>query len=590
MSLLAPYFFGFETIIFLGGNHDKCFFRAKVARKGMDCNIRLKNIISFDLDFKQNVEEYRTEQREQLTEKFSNILKDTLLKHRVFPWMMVFSGNGLHLHFRLAKPYELTSIQNYRHMYNAMRCYLECISGLKFDPACSNPSRLMRLPFSTIRKDRDVQVPCVVLMHDREANFSPIFDGFRAMAEYKPSEEQKFVRDKQAIVSKLNLSKILNHFNYSKSESIKEIGAQIICSSPFKLDNNPSFYYDQQTKLFYDFSSGFGGDLFELIARLAKIDCKKDFANVIDLAAKICGIPANDTHESCFELNEKGIWFQSSKESTPQWLSSPIFVEALTRDSSNQSWGRLLTLKDQDGVIKSWSMPMELLAGDGSEIRRNLLDLGAELAVGKRERQHFLAFLQSSRPANRARCVNRIGWHKNQFVLPDRIISSAEEEAGIILQESRTLHSFGVSGELIDWQENVGKYCVGNSRLVLAVSSALASVLLKGTGEESGGFNFVGPSSIGKSITLKVAASVWGNPGLNGFIKRWRSTLNGLELLAASRCDSLLILDELGEIQPKDAGNAAYVLCGGISKNRATKDANLASQFEWRLLLLIRVL
>lgn len=104
--------------------------------------------------------------------------------------------------------------------------------------------------------------------------------------------------------------------------------------------------------------------------------------------------------------------------------------------------------------------------------------------------------------------------------------------------------------------------------------------------QESGGFHFVGPSSIGKSITLKVAASVWGNPGLNGFAKRWRSTLTGLELLAASRCDSLLVLDELGEISSADAGSAAYVLSGGQSKTRATKNTTLAEPFEWRILFL----
>lgn len=565
---------------------DNLILGTKTARIGRDGNIKFKNILGFDLDFKFNVTNYCEKQRSQLTDKFSQHLKDVFDKHNIPIWMMVFSGNGIHVYFKLETPYTLTSTQRYKQIYEAIKCYLECVSEVKFDQACSNPSRLLRLPFSTNWKDRNSPVQCEVLYHNPYANFSLIFEGFASITQFKPQEEGNSVYEKQAIAGKIDLQKILDHFEYDKRESIKEKSNKIICSSPFNPDRTPSFYYDKQSKLFYDFSSGFGGDLFDLIGKLAHLDRKKEFPNILALAGKISGVAKNEIKESCFELNEGGLWYRQSPQADPLWLSSPIFVEALTRDSANRSWGRLLTFKDQDGINKSWSMPMELLACEGSEIRRNLLCLGAELAVGKRERLLFLSYLQGSQPTRRVRCVNRIGWHQNQFVLPDKIYSPSEQETGIILQELKSTAAFGVSGDIKGWQNNVGRFCVGNSRLVLAVSAALASVLLKSMGEECGGFNIVGPSSIGKSITLKVAASVWGNPGLNGFIKRWRSTINGLELLAASRCDSLLILDELGEIQPKDAGNVSYMLCGGISKSRATKETTLSNSLEWRLLFL----
>lgn len=546
----------------------------ETSRKGIDKAVKAKNIISFDLDFKDNP---------SLSQDQNQEILDRLFEHKISPWLFVFSGHGLHLHFKM-KTYELSSIQRYKEIYSLCQSYLESILGFKLDPACSNPSRLMRIPFSTNWKDRQNPIPCKLLFHNPNSDFSQTWYGFNNLLEQSIRVPYSQTKDKQRILGELDLTKILNHFNYAKSNSITQKSGQIICSSPFSSDSNPSFFYETSRKVFYDFSQGKGGDLFHLIAIFSDLDIKNDFNKVLRIAAKITGVEESTQVESSFKVDAKGVWFQSTKEASPIWLSSPVFVDALTRDPSNRAWGRQLTFRDQDGVAKSWSMPMELLAGDGSEVRKNLLNLGVEMALNKKERQLFLTYLQSSKPERRVQCVERIGWHKEEFVFPDKVISKKESE--IVLQASSVVKPFGSSGSLEDWQENIGKLCTSNSRLVFSVSLAFASVLLRSLGEESGGFHFVGPSSIGKSITLKVAGSVWGNPGLNGVVKRWRSTLNGLELLAASRCDSLLILDELGEIQSKEAGNAAYLLAGGVSKNRATRNTSLAETSEWRLLFL----
>ena len=101
----------------------------------------------------------------------------------------------------------------------------------------------------------------------------------------------------------------------------------------------------------------------------------------------------------------------------------------------------------------------------------------------------------------------------------------------------------------------------GNSRLVFALSVAFAGPLANVAGEDSGGFHIRGGTSIGKSTALKVAASVWGDPV--AYPRLWRATANGLEGLAALHNDGLLILDELSQIDPKEAGEAAYLLANG---------------------------
>ena len=79
-----------------------------------------------------------------------------------------------------------------------------------------------------------------------------------------------------------------------------------------------------------------------------------------------------------------------------------------------------------------------------------------------------------------------------------------------------------------------------------------------------------------------MAASVWGEP--SAYVWLWRATANGLEGLAALHNDGLLILDELSQIDPREAGEAAYLLANGQGKARASRTARAAQR--WRLLFL----
>ena len=96
----------------------------------------------------------------------------------------------------------------------------------------------------------------------------------------------------------------------------------------------------------------------------------------------------------------------------------------------------------------------------------------------------------------------------------------------------------------------------------------------------------MGPSSLGKSTALMVAGSVHRGGGVAGYIKSWRSTTNGLEGLAAVHSDTLLCLDELGQVQAEDAAEAAYMLANGTGKARANKDGSARQKAEWRLIFL----
>ncbi|HCE5647777.1 TPA: DUF927 domain-containing protein, partial [Legionella pneumophila] len=289
----------------------------------------------------------------------------------------------------------------------------------------------------------------------------------------------------------------------------------------------------------------------------------------------------------CFKLNEQGVSFlgkdKDGNPMAPRWICSPLFVVAKTRDAKSGEWGRLLEWQDDDGVIHQWAMPLALLQGDASEVRRELASLGLTISPHKISRDLLTTYLQVFPVEDRARCVEKLGWHENLFVTPSQIIGHSCEK--IVFQNSHAIESaMSVSGTVDDWRESIGQLASGNSRLIFAISAAFAPALAKIAGEDSGGFHFRGASSSGKSTALKVAASVWGNP--QAYCRLWRSTTNGLEGLAALHNDGLLILDELSQMEPKEAGEAAYLLANGQGKTRASRHGTAKPSSRWSLFFL----
>ncbi|WP_130469910.1 DUF927 domain-containing protein [Candidatus Magnetaquicoccus inordinatus] len=279
-----------------------------------------------------------------------------------------------------------------------------------------------------------------------------------------------------------------------------------------------------------------------------------------------------------------GLYYHGFKESesrqTPVdlFVCGPLYVEAQLSELSGLSFCRLLRFRDTTGVWKSYVMPMTLLSDRGEQLRAQLLDRG--LLIDLHNRAHLQSYLQSQIPSKSLSLAKQVGWHQQSFVLPDEIFGDPD----IYFQGSHgAAQLYACSGSLSGWQKEIATYCQGNPLLLFAVSAAFAGVLLRAVGRDGFGFHFVGDSSTGKTTALRVAASVWGG---QEFQRSWRATGNGLEAAAAQFNDGLMVLDEIAEVNPREAGSIIYALSNGRGKQRADRHGEAKELSRWRVLLL----
>ena len=266
-------------------------------------------------------------------------------------------------------------------------------------------------------------------------------------------------------------------------------------------------------------------------------------------------------------------------------ISGPLEILGHSRDSSGHSWGLSARWRDPDGRTHTLQINSAELQGDPASLCARLADLG--LFIDRAHQRHFVSYLGGCRTKYRVTLVKRTGWAdvgaETVFVLPDETIGPHGAET-VILDGSAT-GAYERKGTLKGWQEIIAAPAGEHLLCVLAISSALAGVLLHLAGQEGGGVHFWGTSSKGKTTLLQILATVWGKGSSSGgYVRSWRATGNALEGVAASATDTALVLDELGQVEGRDAGAAIYGLSNGAGKARAGRDGGLRDTKTWRVL------
>ena len=219
---------------------------------------------------------------------------------------------------------------------------------------------------------------------------------------------------------------------------------------------------------------------------------------------------------------------------------------------------------------------------DPKELVRYLSDCGLDITPDPKHWVFLARYFFTADSSQFGTLTTRTGWTADHaFVLPNGNIN--ESDTRYFLKQSRFTQDCHPLGTLQDWQTYISVYCRGNRLAILTVSMAFGSPLLSLLKHETGGIHLRGHSSSGKTTLARIACSVWGSPG---YIRSCRATTNGLEGVASNHNDLPLVMDELGQMDPRQVGQLTYMLANNIGKQRANRQGYARDVAVWTLLFL----
>ncbi|MFM0205699.1 DUF927 domain-containing protein [Paraburkholderia fungorum] len=200
------------------------------------------------------------------------------------------------------------------------------------------------------------------------------------------------------------------------------------------------------------------------------------------------------------------------------------------------------------------------------ELKLKLLDSGARLKDDDQATTTVVQYLKSFAPRPLFKRVIANGWLYSGgcgYVFGDKLFGPTSTE--MVQRPSDANSKFDHSGDIEAWRACT-QLLENNPLLVAPLCFALAAPLLRPLGQSTFAVSLVGHSSTGKTTALRLAQALLGSPYP---LATWSGTLNGLRASAVARNDLPLILDEIGQANPRDIAPLTYDLTNGVDKHRA---------------------
>lgn len=172
---------------------------------------------------------------------------------------------------------------------------------------------------------------------------------------------------------------------------------------------------------------------------------------------------------------------------------------------------------------------------------------------------------------------SQLGWNEHGFTPYSSEAKFDGEE------ENRYLYkAVSQKGKLEDWIAQAAQWRK-NMPIRLAMDAALSSVLIEKVGALPYVFHLWGKTGTGKTVALKVAMSIWGNPALGKMVRTMNMTQNSMLSTAAFLNSLPFAGDELQTIKTRwDSYDQLIMrITEGIDRGRMSFDKNNETK-SWR--------
>ena len=146
-------------------------------------------------------------------------------------------------------------------------------------------------------------------------------------------------------------------------------------------------------------------------------------ANIANIIAQDASIPPG------YALFHDGIYIMPAGDETaaPILVCSPIRVDAVFANKHGKGWGKIIAVRNSDGVWQDVHVTNEELQKTPNVVLGRLIDHGLQLAHNKKAKEQIFTLLGRWKPANRMTSVNKLGWVSDDhaaFAMPDGAIGT----------------------------------------------------------------------------------------------------------------------------------------------------------------------
>lgn len=193
----------------------------------------------------------------------------------------------------------------------------------------------------------------------------------------------------------------------------------------------------------------------------------------------------------------------------------------------------------------------------------------------------YLADVENLNDIPVSNSTSKFGWQGSDFIPLDETIKFDDES-----RFKELANSIKMAGSLEIWLDMVKKYRANKEHCEPQVymSASFASVLVSKLNVLPFIVNLWGFTGRGKTVALKMAASIWADPGDGKYITDSYATQNAFE----ARLDVLnhlpLCLDDMSKVRDKMGGDftdLVYLLCSGKGKDRSNIDLGINKAKTW---------
>lgn len=205
--------------------------------------------------------------------------------------------------------------------------------------------------------------------------------------------------------------------------------------------------------------------------------------------------------------------------------------------------------------------------------------------IPRKNAQYLLEYLQDYEEAY----LNQIddwmtgqslGWLEDGSFIPYRKNAVLDP----ILGFGKLSAAIAEEGSRESWFECISDARKGSIPGRIAIATSLSSVLVRKLDKTGPFIHMWGDTSMGKTVALQVAASVWGNPRIGEYILTFKVTAAGLPRYNAVLRDIPLLIDELQLSQPDQKDNhdeLIYEMTEGVTKVKAQGSRGIAEVLSW---------